>query len=94
MENKENILKIISKGTLAIILSKLKQFKTVKIKEEQYTTDSQIAADMLTKAAILGDLTDKKVVDLGSGTGILAIGALLQGAKEAILKSTSDSLAP
>lgn len=83
-QQQENHLNGIPKGKLAIILSKLKQFTTTKVRLEQYTTDSQIAADILTKANILGDFADKTVVDLGAGTGILGIGTLLQGAKQAI----------
>jgi len=76
MENK------LAKGRLAITLSKLEGFPTAKAKQEQYTTDSEIAAEVLTN--ILGDFADKVVVDLGAGTGILGIGSLLCGAKEAV----------
>lgn len=73
-----------SKGTLAVILSKLKQFYESKVRDEQYSTDSEIAADILSKGEILGDFADKTVVDLGAGTGILGIGALLKGANKVI----------
>lgn len=74
----------VSKGRLAIILSKLKQFSGANAKEEQYITDSEITAEVLTQGAILGDFADKEVVDLGAGTGILGIGTLLLGAKKTI----------
>ena len=51
---------------------------------EQYTTPPKIAADILWNAAALGDIEGCKVADLGCGTGILAIGAALLGAKEVI----------
>jgi len=51
---------------------------------EQYSTPSKIAADLLWNAAALGDIEGFKVVDLGCGTGILAIGAALLGAKEVV----------
>lgn len=73
----------ISKGRLAIVLSRIDGFPTAKAKTEQYVTDSEIAAQILTN--ILGDFADKTVVDLGAGTGILGLGALLCGAKEVIL---------
>ncbi|MBI4141798.1 methyltransferase [Candidatus Woesearchaeota archaeon] len=73
----------LSKGKLAVVLSKIEGFPTADVKKEQYTTDSEIAAEILTN--ILVDFADKVVVDLGAGTGILGIGALLSGAKEAIL---------
>ncbi len=81
----------ISKGTLAVILSKLKQFYESKVRDEQYCTDSEIAADILAKGEILGDFADKTVVDLGAGTGILGIGALLKGATCAIFVEKDDT---
>jgi putative methylase len=51
---------------------------------EQYSTPSKIAADLLWNAAALGDVEGFKVADLGCGTGILAIGAALLGAKEVV----------
>jgi putative methylase len=52
---------------------------------EQYTTPSNIAAEMLyISAYVYDDIVDKTVIDLGCGTGRLAIGAALLGAKEVI----------
>jgi len=74
----------ISKSGLAVVLSKLKGFKQPKVRLEQYTTDSEIAADMLWNCYMRGDIAGKRVIDLGCGTGILGIGALLLGAKKVI----------
>lgn len=82
----------LSKGRLAIILSKLKQFSGANAKEEQYTTDSELTAEVLTQGATLGDFADKEVVDLGAGTGILGIGALLLGAKEAVFVDKDEKV--
>ena len=71
-----------SKSSLAIELSKLKVFESPKVRQEQYPTDSEIAASVLWNAYILGDLEGKVIADLGCGTGILGIGALLLGAKK------------
>src|SRR3989338_2841187 len=71
-----------SKKTLAIELSTLEGFYEPKVSEEQYMTDSEIAADILWKAYILGDIYMKGVVDIGCGTGILGIGAGMLGAKK------------
>jgi putative methylase len=49
-------------------------------KLEQYPTPSNIASDMLYFAHSLGDIQGKKVMDLGCGCGIFAIGAKLLGA--------------
>jgi putative methylase len=48
---------------------------------EQYTTPAGIASDVLFTSLLLGDLEGKKVIDLGCGTGIFAIGAKLLGAE-------------
>lgn len=51
---------------------------------EQYHTPAKIAADVLWNARAYGDIEDLKVVDLGCGTGILALGAALVGASEVV----------
>lgn len=51
---------------------------------EQYTIPSDVAAEILYIAAYIhDDIINKTVVDLGCGTGRLAIGAALLGAREA-----------
>jgi putative methylase len=50
---------------------------------EQYTIPPDVAAEILYIAAyVYDDISEKTVVDLGCGTGRLAIGASLLGAKE------------
>jgi putative methylase len=49
---------------------------------EQYRTPPKIAADLLYRALARGDLVDKRVLDLGCGTGMFTLGALLLGARE------------
>ena len=73
---------MISKSKLAILLSKLKGFEDPAVKEEQYNTDSETAAAVLWQAYMAGDVEGKTIVDLGSGTGILGLGAALLGAKK------------
>lgn len=52
---------------------------------EQYTISPEAAAEILfTATYIYGDICDKRVIDLGCGTGRLAIGAALLGAKEVV----------
>lgn len=72
--------KMMSKSKLAIILSKLEVFSDPKVRQEQYPTDSEVAASMLWNAYLLGDIRGKVIADLGCGTGILGIGVLLLGA--------------
>ena len=70
-----------SKSGLAIALSRLEAFSKPKVKAEQYISDSETAAFALWQAALLGDIKGKVIADLGCGTGLLGIGALLLGAK-------------
>ncbi len=48
---------------------------------EQYTLSSEIAAEIVMTASYFGDVHSKTVADLGCGSGILGIGALLLGAR-------------
>lgn len=48
---------------------------------EQVVTPSEAAAEMLFSALAAGDLEGRSVVDLGCGTGRLAVGASLLGAE-------------
>lgn len=72
----------ISKSSLAIMLSRLRIFLDADARLEQYPTDSEIASDALWNAYMAGNLSGRTVADLGCGTGILGIGALLLGAKK------------
>lgn len=75
---------IISKSSLAVILSSLEGFDEPKVRHEQYAMDSEIGASMLWNAYLLGDIEGKLIVDLGCGTGIIGIGALLLGTRRLI----------
>ncbi len=91
---------MISKSELAITLSKLKQFDNPKVLYEQYSTDSEVAAEILWFANMQGDIKNKVIADLGCGPGIFGIGALLLNAKkvyfvdkdEYAIKTTMENL--
>jgi putative methylase len=72
---------MITRAQLAITLSKLRDFDEPDPSREQYMTDSEVASQMLWNAFMLCDVKDKIVGDLGCGTGILGLGAMLLEAK-------------
>ncbi len=72
------------KKNLEILLEQLEDVKHPSALEEQYSTPPALAAELLTIASLHGDIEDRVVYDLGSGNGILAIGAKLLGAKRAV----------
>jgi len=87
-------MQIRSKSNLAVILSSLKGFEIGKVREklEQYQTDPEIAAEVLWFAGINKDISGKVIVDLGCGTGILGIGALMLGAKKVIFVDIDEKV--
>jgi len=74
--------KITKKRHLEMILQNIPSHKSPKVHLEQYSTPAHIAADVLWNAYSLGDIENKKIIDLGCGTGIFAIGSALLGACE------------
>ncbi|HEV8361491.1 MAG TPA: 50S ribosomal protein L11 methyltransferase, partial [Candidatus Thermoplasmatota archaeon] len=63
-----------------MLLQKVPPHPAPKAELEQYQTPAPIAADLVYRALAAGDVAGKRVLDLGCGTGILAIGAALVGA--------------
>jgi putative methylase len=87
------MFKISKKKHLEIAIQSIPRHPKPKVKLEQYSTPATITADVLWNAHNLGDVFNKKTLDLGCGTGILAISSLLLGAKEAIgIDIDSDSI--
>jgi len=77
--------RLVRKRNLEITLSKVEPHPTPKAYLEQYTIPANVAAEILYIAAYVNDdIIGKNVVDLGCGTGRLAIGAALLGAKETV----------
>ncbi|MCD6523547.1 MAG: 50S ribosomal protein L11 methyltransferase [Thermococcus sp.] len=70
------------KRHLAIFLSRLEGFPSPKPELEQYRTPGDVAAELLWLAHSFGDIERKVVADLGAGTGVLSIGAVLLGAEK------------
>lgn len=76
--------KITKKKHLEMAIQKVPKHPNPKVNLEQYSTPATIAANLLWNAYSLGDIADKKVMDLGCGTGIFAIASKLLGAASAI----------
>ena len=72
-----------SKRELEGELSTVDGFDDPAVELEQYATPAKLAATLVHLADLEGDL-DRPVVDLGAGTGVLAIGAALRGAPRVI----------
>jgi len=72
------------KKELEIILQNVPTYESPNPFIEQYMTPSGIAADIIFTAFGFGDIQDKKVVDLGCGTGIFSFGAKIANAKEVV----------
>jgi putative methylase len=72
------------KKEIELILEKLKPLEKPKVSLEQYTLPSYLAAEILNLAYLAGDIEKKTVADFGCGSGKLAIGAALLGAKKVI----------
>ena len=68
-----------SRRRLARRLAALAGFEEPRAALEQYATPPDLAAHVVHRADLAGDL-DSPVVDLGAGTGVLAVGAALRGA--------------
>jgi predicted RNA methylase len=76
--------KHLSKRQLEAQLSKLKVLEKPNIKLEQYPISSLVASELLYMASFEQNDLEGRVVDLGTGTGRLAIGAALLGADETV----------
>ena len=75
----------IRKRDLAIKLQTIEPHPTPKVTLEQYTVPADLAAEILFRACYVhDDVEDKSVLDLGAGTGRLALGASLLGASQVV----------
>ncbi len=72
----------ITRKKLEIFLQNLSKPEIYNISLEQYPTDSVTASTLLWNAFYDGNIFGKTVMDLGTGNGILAIGAKYLGASE------------
>ena len=77
--------KLVRKLDLEVAISAVSPHPSPKAYLEQYTISAEVAAEILYMATyIYDDIIDKTVIDLGCGTGRLAIAATLLGAKKVV----------
>jgi len=75
----------IRKHDLAIALQKVNPHAKPAVTLEQYTIPADLAAEMLFTACYAhDDIQEKRVLDLGTGTGRLAIGSSILGARTVV----------
>ncbi|MEF8813567.1 MAG: METTL5 family protein [Halovenus sp.] len=68
-----------TKSQLTQQLGVVAGFDDPRVDLEQYRTPPELAAHLVHTADLQGDIEGKTVVDLGCGTGMLALGAALRG---------------
>ena len=69
-----------NRKNLEIFLSQnLADFSDPIISLEQYSTPPRVAANLIQRASELGDILNKRIIDLCAGTGILSIAATIAG---------------
>jgi putative methylase len=82
----------INKSGLGIFLTNLEGFEDPKVMAEQYTVEPEIAANALWSALYSEKVRGRVVADLGCGTGILGIGALILGAKKVYFVDNDENV--
>lgn len=68
------------KAALERRLARVEGFADPRAEFEQYPTPADVAAHLVHLADVQGDLAGRTVLDLGTGTGMLALGAACRGA--------------
>jgi len=73
-----------TKRALAQQLGVVAGFEDPRAPLEQYRTPPELAAHLVHLADLRGDVEDRTVLDLGCGTGMLALGAALRGPERVV----------
>ena len=80
----------LTKKRLEMLLEGVKGFEKPKARLEQYIIPAECAAGILHHACLKKDIDGKVVFDLGCGTGRLAIGCALLGARQVVGFDTDE----
>jgi len=73
-----------TKSALAQQLAIVAGFDDPNVDLEQYRTPPELAAHLIHTADLQGDIDGRTVIDLGCGTGMLALGAALRGPRTVV----------
>lgn len=79
------------KSQLEAALHAVGDFESPERDLEQYRTPASVAAHLIALADLQGDIEDRTVIDLGSGTGMLALGAALRSPSRVVGVEIDDS---
>lgn len=85
---------MVDRGAVARALEAVQDFPDPQAELEQYLTPPDVASHICHRAALSGDLAETTVVDLGTGTGMLALcAALYEPTRVVGLEVDRDALA-
>jgi putative methylase len=88
------VLGAVVKRALEQRLADVEGFNDPSAALEQYPTPAELAAHVLHLADLQGDLAERRVADLGTGTGMLAIGAATRSPERVVgIERDPDPLA-